>query len=159
MIGDFRIALSVAAKARGIEVIWRPTNPDLPVRPDEFFTLRFPWLPDGGNRAHFFLEADRSTMSRDRFWQKLMAYCRWSATGGPTAALGIKSFRVLTVTRSDARRGNLVALAAGFGATTPMFWFTSVEAGATRRDCILSRIWTVHGLADRRSLIPRPPPL
>lgn len=51
--------------------------------------------PEGRNCAFVCFEADRSTMPRERFLAKLHAYHAWQAAGGHTAALGIKSFRVL----------------------------------------------------------------
>src|SRR5581483_5059743 len=113
MIGDFRVALTLACRAAAFELSWRPVPGDLPVRPDGFFGLRFPMLPDGRNRAFFCLEADRSTMPRERFVEKLRAYQAWSAVGGHTQALGIRAFRVLTVTKSPERRQSLLTATAG----------------------------------------------
>src|SRR5438034_1943342 len=107
MIGDFRSAVTLAADVSGIETTWRRFPDNQPVRPDGFFGLRFPTLPEGRNRAFFCLEADRSTMSRERFLAKLNAYQRWHAAGGHTASLAIKSFRVLTVTKSVERLRSL----------------------------------------------------
>lgn len=92
MIGDFRIAVTLAAKAARIEATWRRFPDDQPVRPDGFFGLRFPTLPDGRNRAFFCLEADRSTMPRERFLAKLHAYQAWHVTGGHTAVLASSRF-------------------------------------------------------------------
>jgi hypothetical protein len=128
MIGDFRIALTHAAGAHGIDLTWRTLPQALPVRPDGFFSLQFPELPEGRNRAFFMLEADRSTMPRERFVEKLRAYRAWHLAGGHTEALGIRTFRVLTVTRSDERLGGLVRAAreAGeVGLSLRHFWFAS----------------------------------
>lgn len=128
MISSFRIALTLAARERGIDLTWQNTIGDAPVRPDAFFRLRFPELPDGRNRASFCLEADRSTMTTERFVEKIEAYCRWYDAGSHTALLGIRRFRVLTVTKSEERMESLIAAVGRMGtanAVFRMFWFTS----------------------------------
>ena len=97
MIGDFRVALTRATRTRQIALSWRTVPAGSPVKPDGFFGLQFPDRPDRKNRAVFFLEADRSTMTRDRFVEKLLSYWRWYRTGGHTEKLRIKGFRILTV--------------------------------------------------------------
>ena len=132
MIGDFRIAVALAARESAIEVSWRRVPDGQPIRPDGFFGLRFPTLPEGRNCTFFFLEADRSTMPRERFLAKLHAYQAWHAAGGHTAALGIKSFRVLTVTKSVERMRGLLTAAAEDGHLAPRhaaYWFASDSAG------------------------------
>lgn len=88
MIVNFRIALTLAARARwdvrllffereGLALRDRVrASPNgrtrtFPINPDGFFGLQFPDRPEGRNRAFFFLEADRSTMTRERFLQLL----------------------------------------------------------------------------------------
>lgn len=75
MIADFRITLILAARSspavrvlrfeREGEPIWVSVTVErddrrhrLPGNPDGFFGLQFPDLPEGRNRAFFFLEAD-----------------------------------------------------------------------------------------------------
>ena len=79
----------------------------VPVAPDAFFTLR-----DAQGRVNFLVEADRGTMSVKRFTQKLRAYAAWSREEKQQQKLGIKHFRVLTVTSSAARCANLRKAAA-----------------------------------------------
>jgi Replication-relaxation len=147
MIGDFRIALTLAARQQGITLAWRPFPQSPPVRPDGFFSLQFRDLPDGRNRAFFMLEADRSTMPRERFVEKLRAYEAWRMAGGHTSSLGIRSFRVLTVTKSVERmRGILRATAADarLASRNGAYWFTAVhEYGADFE--ILGRVWYIAG--------------
>ena len=81
MIGDFRVAMTRATRTRNIVLSWRAMPTDSPVKPDGFFGLQFPDRPDGKNRAFFFLEADRSTMTRERYVQKLVNYGRWYQRG------------------------------------------------------------------------------
>lgn len=84
----------------------------LPVRPDAFFTLLDSRRPEGANRANYMLEADRSTTSQARFQEKLRAYWAYIEQGRHEKKFGIKRFRVLTVTLTEARAKNLSALAA-----------------------------------------------
>ncbi len=145
MIGDVRAALTLACRMAGFELSWRAVPPDAPVRPDGFFGLRFPTLPEGRNRAFFFLEADRSTMSRERFLDKLRAYQAWSDAGAHTAALGIKAFRVLTVTKSRERRATLLAAVREDGelqSSRQVWWFGVAQAVLGERpEAILGAIW------------------
>ena len=84
----------------------------LPVRPDAFFTLLDPRRPEGANRANHVLEADRSTATHSRFQEKLRAYWAYIEQGRHQKKFGVKRFRVLTVTLTDARAKNLSVLAA-----------------------------------------------
>jgi hypothetical protein len=99
----------------------------LPVRPDAFFVLEDSRRPAGANRAHFFLEADRSTATQTRFQDKLKAYWHYLEQGLHTQKYSIKNFRMLTVTLTEERAKNLCGLA---GAILPdragkYFFFTS----------------------------------
>jgi hypothetical protein len=160
MIGDFRVALTLATRARGIFLTWRSVPQDLPIRPDGFFGLLFPDRPEGRNRSFFFVEADRSTMPRERFVSKLLAYEAWHARGGHTEQLGIKNFRVLTVTRSEERASSLSGAAAatrGLDSGRPWFWFTSEQRVAEATgDSVLGRIWEIPGEPGRKSMLPAP---
>jgi len=157
MIGDFRIAVTLAARAKGIILTWRTIPQALPVRPDGFFSLHFPDHPEGRNRAHFCLEADRSTMTRERFVDKLRAYHAWQAAGGHTRSLGIRTFRVLSVTKSEERLRSLVAAVAhhpALGSEPSRFWFTAlprIEAAGG----VLQTIWGVPDASGcLRSVLP-----
>jgi hypothetical protein len=83
----------------------------LPIRPDAFFTIEDTRRDDGKNRFHFFLEIDRSTMPHTAYREKLRAYRHYREQGLHAKKLGIKSFRVLTVTLTGARARNLRDLA------------------------------------------------
>lgn len=145
MVNDVRIALDHASRAHGVELAWLPVVDGQPVRPDGYFSLRFQDLPDGRNRAFLFLEADRSTMTRERFVEKLRAYASWHDAGGHTRTLGVKTFRVLTVTRSKERVASLVTAARSSAALAAMrghFWFTSSTLFTTRQfSSIFGAIW------------------
>jgi Replication-relaxation len=93
----------VAVDARG--------SSKLPVRPDAFFTLLDSRRLEGANRANYALEADRSTTTQTRFQEKLRAYWAYIEQGRHEKRFGVKGFRVLTVTLTEARAKNLMALA------------------------------------------------
>lgn len=113
MVSNFRIVLTLALK--GLKesklVRWREENlqstvfsdgEKLPISPDAFFTIE-----DKGDLLHFFLEADRSTMSLERFLKKMKAYWQFWQEEGHKKKFGISVFRVLTITISEERKENL----------------------------------------------------
>ena len=102
----------------------------LPVRPDAFFTLQDDRRPEGQNRAHFFLEADRSTTSHTRFQKKLKAYWHYGQQGLHNRNFGIKRFRVVVVTLTPERARNLCQTAAEVlpqGQARQLFLFTAMK--------------------------------
>jgi hypothetical protein len=81
---------------------------ELPVRPDAWFTLRHTGRPEGRNRLHYFLEADRSTMSHKRMEQKIRAYLAYHQQQRYTAKYpGMETFLVVTVTETRGRAKEL----------------------------------------------------
>ena len=80
----------------------------LSVDPDELFGLRFPGT---GKASYFMLERDRGEMpvhrrkSKDQTYyaKKMLAYHEANRVGEHVQELGLRSFRVLTVTTSPAR--------------------------------------------------------
>jgi len=166
MISNFRIALTLATRERSdvrllffqpeslalrdrVVTIRNGHRPTIPINPDGFFGFQFPDLPDGRNRAFFFLEADRSTMTRERFLQKLLGYWEWFSQGAHTRKYGIRAFRVLTVTKSEERLTSLLKATAQteeLRAGLPLFWFTSENRFTTHESSsILGPIWTIPG--------------
>ena len=161
-INDFRIAVTMAARAAGYTVsAWvdetalksmriRVRNPEnssesLPFRPDGFFSLK---MKEG--TAYFFVEIDRGTMPARRFQDKVRAYrgCRQSGTSH--RHFGTRNFRVLTVTWGKKRLNNLVKATEEAGGNN-YFWFTTFEQIAAER--ILSEpIWRVTGREGCHSL-------
>lgn len=101
----------------------------LPVCPDAFFALEDSSRPDGRNRLNFFLEADRSTSTHKRFQQKLIAYQEYMAAGLHAKKYGIRTFRVVTLTLTDARALSLAGAARDVVASGALkhFLFASVE--------------------------------
>jgi hypothetical protein len=126
MIVDVHVALSIASGASPARLTaWREGrglydsvvavdgkgSDRLPIRPDAFFTLEDSRRPEGANRAHFALEADRSTTSHTRFEEKFRAYWNYVEQGLHVKKFGVKGFRILTVTLTDDRAKNLCTLA------------------------------------------------
>jgi hypothetical protein len=121
MIVELHTMMRIAAVQNGIRVAtWKEgkglwdrvtvTDPSgktiLPIRPDAFFTLES--APENGPRTfNFFLEADRSTMTHERFQKKIRAYWAYLEQGLHTRRYGIRSFRVVTTTITHARALNL----------------------------------------------------
>lgn len=83
--------------------------------PDGVFALEYQSQDGKSQRAYFFLEADRGTMpvmrrhlSQTSFYRKLLAYeATWSQSIHESR-FGFHRFRVLTVTKSQARVKSLV---------------------------------------------------
>ncbi len=163
MISRFRATLTLALNSLGDTCMttWQEgprlkagvkfKGQRLAVVPDGFFTIEHK-----GQDHHFFLEADRSTMTNGRFFRKLRAYWLWWKAGGHKRKFGIPRFRVLTVTTSEKRKENLRKLArlADDGKRgSPMFLFACDKSfSLDDPQTILQPIWrtplndTVHPL-------------
>ena len=163
MISQFRACLTLACRDSGITLTtWetperalmqaRVNGDRVPVIPDGRFVLTDP----DGRSAHFFLEADRGTMTHNRFLRKLKAYWRYRAIGpGPWA------FRVLTITPSPKRAENLTKTAKAAdpkGKGSLMFYFAPESAYHLDRPmAILEPIWrspaddNLHSLLEGKS--------
>jgi hypothetical protein len=128
------------------------------VSPDAIFGLHFLSKPEGGNRAYFFLEVDRGTMPvmRARFaetsmWRKLVAYYQTAASGLQTELYGIKTFRVLVVTKSPEKR-RLASLIEAAGKLTGLQGiFLFAEEGALLAGDALEHEW-VNGRREEVKL-------
>jgi hypothetical protein len=125
MIVDLHVTLSLATRDNALRLVdWREgrelhdsvvvkdhgVNKSLPVRPDAFFTLEDSRRPPGENKAHYFLEADRSTENQSRFRDKIRAYFHYIEEGLHNKKFGIKHFRVLTIATTEERAKNLAAM-------------------------------------------------
>lgn len=121
--------------------------------PDAFFILKSP-----AGKALFFLEADRSTTTSQRYLNKLRAYWHYWKSGKHLDKYGIKGFRVLTITLSNQRRDNLRDIAKQADDSKKgslMFWFaTEKDYNLDDPKTILKKIWTTpaddkpHALFD-----------
>jgi len=127
----------------------------LPIVPDSFFGLEWP-----GARGYFMLEADRSTMPRQDFLNKLRAYWLWHKAQGHTKKLQINRFVVLTVTLSKERARHLFEdskKADDRGSGSAMFWFTTLEQLTLEQpERALQNIWVTweKGQPARAALVP-----
>jgi hypothetical protein len=166
MITNFRIALTLATRERPdvrllffkpeslalrdhVTVATDGRSQSLPINPDGFFGFQFPELPEGRNRAFFFLEADRSTMTRERFLQKLVGYWEWFSQGGHMRKHGIRAFRVLTVAKSEERMESLLQAAGESKQLCEglrLFWFTPEKRFTAERPVsVFGPIWETQG--------------
>ncbi|HMS10471.1 MAG TPA: replication-relaxation family protein [Pyrinomonadaceae bacterium] len=130
----------------------------LPVCPDAFFGIERNGDPK--TRMSFALEADRGTTTRRTFEDKLSAYWRFLEQNRQTKAYGVKWFRVLTVTLTQARADGLAELA---GHSIPdrfrkYFLFTSSEHfSIATPDTIYTPIYRVQPGKATVSLLPGNP--
>jgi hypothetical protein len=86
----------------------RDGDAPIPVRPDAYFVLKHAGRPEGKNKFHIFLEADRSTMSHERMAEKIggyVAYYERRLHGKKYP--GMHSFLVATVTETRGRAEEL----------------------------------------------------
>ena len=137
LVSDVMVTIEIACRRTGIQLLtcrelavvdpitgqrrpfrWQVNiskRQKLGIIPDYVFALDFNDRSGTGNRAIFFLEADRATMpvirknlSQTSFYRKLRAYeATWSQLIHQTQ-FGFNRFRVLTVTTSAARVKSLI---------------------------------------------------
>ena len=123
-VNEFRIAFSLAAArtpgARFDRWHAEPEISETTIIPDAY--CEYAW---DEKRWSFFLELDRSTESHRRFKAKVDAYLKYGFSGKYQREFGLKFFRVLVVTESDARRANLKKLVEGI--TDKMFWVAVIS--------------------------------
>ena len=114
MISQFRVCLMLALKLQGdikltrwvqgndlkSALVRRGANP--PLVADAFFVLETPT-----HKYPCFLEADRATMTQERFVSKLKMYWRHNREESFKETLGVSHFRVLTITPHEKRAENL----------------------------------------------------
>ena len=173
MVSRFQAALRFALQAQGRAAVERwhsdgairdavsvehaASTERIAVAPDAFFTLRLLNEPEGGNRVHVFLEADRGTMTTKRFLNKVRGYWHWWRSGRQEQ-LGINNFLVLTVTSTPERAASLCAVSAGLDAPRHrglrMFLFGSERSYAQGEPLrVLDQVWATPGEKDRHSLL------
>ena len=163
MVSQFRACLTLACKRNpDVRLVgWRVPEKSLAririgrfraaVIPDASFSLE----KSGGQRAHFFLEADRGTMTQDRFLRKLQAYWHLAAKKGfadiPDA------FRVLTITNSSMRTENLRIKAKAADRQqkgSRMFCFATQDAYDLKHpEALLEHIWRTPADPELCSLL------
>ncbi len=89
-------------------VVPRRVDPAIPIRPDAYFILKQADRPEGKNKFHVFLEADRSTMSHGRMATKIVGYLAYYEQDGYRQKYpGMRAFIVATVTQTRERAEQL----------------------------------------------------
>ena len=81
-------------------------------------------------RVGLLIEVDRGTVSIARMRRKFAGYFSWWQDGGPVRRFGLAATRVLTLTNTRRRLGQLRTLARDAAAPrgTGLFWFAPLEA-------------------------------
>ncbi len=173
MISRFRTALTLACRAAGsVEIacwiqgtdIWDHVvvshsdwEERIPVCPDSYFVLMLRNEPEGRNRIHLFLEADRSTMTVKRYLTKLRGYWAYWRSGRLEKRYGARNVLVLTLTTTAERATNLLNAANDVDPPEHrglrMFMFTAEDQFSIESpEGILKAIWKVPGEDYRHSL-------
>ena len=151
MVSQFRACLTLACLARDdfTLVLWKIPERALmrvliagqhvPVIPDAYFVLE----DADGHAAHFYLEADRGTMTQKRFLRKLQAYWRFRRIDSELRFP--RSFRVITIAPSEARTKNLIVTAKDADSKrtgSPMFYFAAEDTYTLQHpEAMLDYIW------------------
>ncbi len=114
MISQFRVCLMLALKKHSdikltrwiqgndLKSALRKHGEHPPLVADAFFMLETPT-----HKYPCFLEADRATMTQERFVSKLKMYWRHNREESFKDTLGVSHFRVLTITPNEKRAENL----------------------------------------------------
>jgi len=169
MVSEFRAALTLAIlDRRDVEILfWRQGDEirdKVVVEDDEGKKIRYPIWPDGffglqtpKGKLYFFLEADRSTMTNKRILRKMRGYWTYWKEKRHTKKYDIRKFRVLTITRSEARKENLRKVgkeADGRKRGSTMFMF-ACEKGYDLEEPqdILKAIWQTPAGEEWQSLL------
>ncbi len=165
-VNDFRIAVTLAARQDGYAILrWLDerslrenelreglkeialgVGKGRSILPDAYFTLEV-----HGKKAGFFVEVDRGTTPGRRIRRKVRIYREYYASGLYEEHFQRRRFRVLTVTTSDRRLGNLKRWAeterGGW-----LFWFTTERSVGP--EAVLSQaIWKVAGEEGFHALV------
>lgn len=156
-IADARIALSLAADARGYTLTWQADEEvgnlresvkvggrALPIRPDGFLALH------GERQTACFLEVQLASEPQ-AYLKKAIAYEPYYQSGAYTRRFGFKSMRVLALTDTEARAANLYsAISSSMLSLKEMFWSASLDAFCAAP---LDTGWFVGGQHARWTLL------
>lgn len=174
MVSRFRAVLECAARSYGSVLVERwfadgtvresvmvesaTGRERIPIAPDAFFTVRLLNEPEGRNRIHVFLEADRGTMTIKRFNTKMRGYWHYWQSGLQEERLGISNFLVLTVATGRERANNLCATTGALETTDVgdlrMFLFGSESNYSLAEPIrVLDPIWVTAGKEELHSLL------
>jgi hypothetical protein len=175
-IARVRAALTVAGRRTGWTVTrFEAFGSDLTVkisagkktttlRPDALVTLTHSERPSGKNTLHYFLEADRSTMHHDKMARKFRSYESMRGANLHARHYGLDPFRVLVVTKSNARAQELVNLVAGDrvhfeepNTMRKLFRVASETAFLDQPENIAADVWTpTERPTERAAIVPEP---
>jgi hypothetical protein len=116
----------------------RTQDVDGVVKPDSLFQI-----VDRAKGIHYFPEADRSTMTNARYLAKLKAYFAfWDTYVRDSRSSPIKQMRVLTITKSEARKDNLRKIAQQISPEAKgLFWFICEKAYLGNPQQIFENTW------------------
>jgi hypothetical protein len=163
MVSQFRTCLTLACKGRPDIRLTRWRVPDKPIAQAMVGRHRVAVIPDAhfvledsqGRLAHFFLEADRGTMTLQRFLSKLQAY--WQMRTIDVGDALPRAFRVLTLAPSKRRMENLLRTATDADprhSGSRMFCFTiERDYDLKNPDALFGPIWRTPADAWPRSIL------
>jgi hypothetical protein len=163
-LNSIRISITAESRERGWQIpywftdlelralkekitIMEPTGKvvTLPVEQDAAFGIEQPGLPPVG----FLLEYDRSTMTIERYIQKVRAMVAYHKTGDYQARYGTNSMKVLTIvtrrqSEGERRLKNLLKATAQVPGIGRRFWFTTLAAFNDTKP-LTEPIWRIAG--------------
>ena len=147
---------SFLAKVQYQDTVRTPSGPrtqpvDGVVKPDSLFLIT-----GRGPGIHYFPEADRSTMTNARYLTKLKAYYAfWATYVRNSQSSRIKRMRVLTITRSEARKENLRKIAQQVSPEAKgLFWFICEQAYLGNPQALFEPTWQTLEDNSLRRLYP-----
>ena len=164
MISQFRVCLTLATKQSGIKILRWSQGQDLKellrkasgenpsLVPDALFTILYE-----GQEINFFVEADRGTMTTERYVNKLKVFWSWWIDDRLKEKLRRPRFRVLPLTPSEGRSESLRSAGKGgddAGTGSPMFLFVSEKNySLTKPQAVLQPIWLSPKSETKHSLL------
>jgi len=156
MVSRFRSSLTVGLRhhptlslhdyereSADLKAEWKRVGKRVYVQPDAFFTLHD---KQADGYLAYFLEADRSTMKLARMIDKYERYAQMFQDKQHQGAFNVQDFRVLTVTKSAERAGNIATLTAHEKSPIPRsfrerLYFTTQQSYLEQPQNVLSAIW------------------
>lgn len=132
-ISFFHLSLQEVCYRHQFVLRWHQSDLKHGVNPDAYFSVTKPGK-EGTNTHHFFLEVERAKMGNYKdgepsIVRKLKRYYEYYNTPGCEKAWGFRTYRVVTVLRSNERRKNLLS-AMQVELSHRMFWL-GVESNHT----------------------------